>query len=217
MTEPIDDAPRLTTLDDDRWTLVDAEAALAAGDAVYWLPARWAREHLEEHVPDGGLAKLLFRIVDPDDVGRRVTEWMWVTVSGREGAWYHGHLANQPHTGTRLVEGAPVWYRAEHVVDYAGPDGEGRASAHPDVLQCARHGPSEPCFVCEHITPKGEPCGFNTALNATEQRPDAWCDACDELLDGVAGWDAVEGHPGIRLVCGGCYDALRGRHERAEP
>jgi hypothetical protein len=31
-----DDAPRLATLDDDGWALVDAEHKLAASDQLYW-------------------------------------------------------------------------------------------------------------------------------------------------------------------------------------
>lgn len=216
MTVPGDDAKRLTTLDDAGWTLVDAEAALASGDGIYWLPPRREREHLGECLPEGGLVKLVFRILDPGDPATPVTEWMWVSLTGREGAWYHGHLVSRPHTGTRLVRGTAVWYMAEHVIDFAGPEGEGLASAHPDVLHCRRHGPSDRCWVCEHITPTGAPCGFNTASNAADRRPDAWCDACDDLLEGLGSWSDVGARaPDIRLVCGACYDALRRRHERA--
>lgn len=213
----MDDAPRLATLDDDGWALVDAEARLAARERLYWLPPRWERDHLEEHVPAGGGVKLIFRVLDTARPADPATERMWVTLAGREGGWYHGHLDNVPHTRGRAVLDMPVWFRAEHVIDYAGPDGEGQASVGQDVLRCCTHGPSTACFVCAHIEPGAPPRGFNTAANAEDDRPDAWCDACDRLLDGVGGWDDVQPPPEIRLVCGGCYDALRARHERAGP
>jgi hypothetical protein len=209
-----DDAPRLATMDDDGWMLMDAEQRLAAGDRLYWIPSRWERDHLEEHVPEGGFVKLLFRIFDPAEPEYPATERMWVTLGAREGEWYHGHLANEPHTAGTAQEGMPVWFRAEHVIDYAGPGGEGQASEGKDVLQCDRHGASRPCYVCAHLVMTGERRGFNTALNAEEERPDAWCDECDRLLDGVDDWEALgDRQPEIEIVCGGCYDTLRERHE----
>jgi hypothetical protein len=110
----------------------------------------------------------------------------------------------------------PVWFRAEHVIDYTGPDGVGQASAGEDVLRCKRHGPSQPYYVCTHLDMESERRGFNMA-NDEEQRPDAWCDACNRLLEGVDDWDALgDRHPKINVVCGGCYDALRERHERRD-
>jgi hypothetical protein len=210
-----DDSPRLATLDGDGWALVDAEQRLAARDRLYWIPARWERDHLEEHVPADGYVKLIFRIADPAEPGRPATERMWVTLDARDGVWYHGHLANEPQTTGTAREGMAVWFRAEHVIDYAGPDGEGRASAAHDVLQCARHGPSPTCYVCEHIDMASAGRGFNAALNAGDERPDAWCDECDRLLERVGDWEALgDRHPKVQIVCAGCYDSLRARHER---
>ena len=212
-----DDSPRLATIDDDGWALIDAEEKFAARDGLYWIPARWERDHLEEHVPDDGYVKLIFRILDPAEPRAPATERMWVTFGAREGVWYHGHVANQPRTDGRAKEGMAVWFRPEHVIDYAGADGEGQASAGKEVLQCDRHGPSQTCYVCEHIDMASERRGFNTAVNTEEERPDAWCDECNRLLDGMGDWDALgEHHPKIRIVCAGCYDTLRSRHEGPE-
>jgi hypothetical protein len=211
-----DDSPRLATLDDDGWTLVDAEAKLAAGDQLYWLPDRWERDHLEEHVPEGGYVKLVFRILDPAESGT-VVERMWVSLDARQGHWYHGHLANEPRTAGTAQEEMPVWFRAEHVIDYAGPNGEGRASEGEDVLRCAQHGPSNVCYVCEHLDMNTEGRGFNTESNSDQERPDAWCDECARLLEGIDDWASLgDHHPKINLACGGCYDILRARHERPE-
>lgn len=207
--------PRLATLDDDGWALLDAEALYAAGERVFWLPSRWEREHLEEHVPAGGYAKLVFRIADPASPRAPATERMWVTLTGREGEHYHGHLANTPHTaGAARVE-MPVWFRAEHVIDFAGPEGEGQASEAAGLLQCGEHGTSERCFVCEHLRFDAPPQGFFTADDPEKYRPDAWCRACEALLMEAGGWETIgDRHPKIKLVCGGCYDRLRVQHGR---
>lgn len=209
------DAARLATMDDDGWSLQDAEDRLERGDGIYWLPDRWVREHLEEYVPEGGHAKLLFVIRDPDDPTNPVVERMWVELSGREGDFYHGHLANEPRTRGAACEDMAVWFRAEHVIDYAGPDGEDRASERADALRCSRHGLSHRCYVCEHLTPDSEGRGFNTA-DPDGARPDAWCDRCHEVFTRAGSWEAAEDEPKICIVCGGCYDALRQRHGRQQ-
>jgi hypothetical protein len=92
------DVPRLATIDDDGWALLNAEERFARGEDLYWIPDRWIREHLEEHVPADGHAKLLFRVMDPTMPNEPAIERMWVTFAGRFGEYYHGHLANEPQT-----------------------------------------------------------------------------------------------------------------------
>jgi hypothetical protein len=101
------DVPRLATVDDDGWSLQNAEERFDRADGLYWLPDQWIREHLEDHVPDGGFAKLLFVIHDVDDPRAPAIERMWVTFSGRVGTFYHGHLANEPYTRGAAKEGMP--------------------------------------------------------------------------------------------------------------
>lgn len=200
-------------MDDDGWFLQDVEDCLERGDGIYWLPDRWIREHLEEHVPDGGYAKLIFVIRDEDDPGEPGIERMWVTLGGREGEFYHGHVANEPRTRGSVTEGMPVWFRAEHVIDYSDAAGENKASESARTIQCARHGHSHRCYVCEHLTPDSERRGFNTA-DPNTSRPDAWCDRCHEEFIRAGSWEGAPEEPSIRIVCGGCYDALRKRHQR---
>lgn len=210
------DMPRLATLDDDGWTLLDAEEMYARGERIFWLPSRWEREHLEEHVPADGHVKLVFRILDPASPSEPMTERMWVTLTSHEGELYHGHLANEPRTvGGTAVEGMPVWFRAEHVIDYAGPDGADQASARADAaIRCDEHGTSERCWVCAHLL-EGEGKGFHAGGDPAARRPDAWCDACEQLVADVDDWETLgDRHPPIALVCGGCYDELRSRHRR---
>lgn len=206
------DVPRLATIDDDGWSLQNAEERFERADGLYWLPDRWIREHLEDHVPDGGFTKLLFVIHNVDDPRAPAIERMWVEFSGRDGKFYHGHLANVPYTPGALKEGMPVWFLAEHVIDYAGHDCENRASEQAGALQCARHGASQRCYVCEHLTLESERRGFHTGDPDTV-RADAWCDQCHEVfLRAGENWEAAERELTIHIVCGGCYDSLKQRH-----
>jgi len=211
------DSPRLATFDDDGWSLQDAEERLARGDDLYWLPDRWTREHLEEHMAQAGFVKLIFAIPDPSNPRVPAIERMWVRLTGRHGEFYHGHLANAPYTEGRVEEGMPVWFRAEHVIDFAGPNGEDQASESPEALRCQNHGPSYQCYVCKHLKFEGDARGFHTA-DPEALRPDAWCDECHAEYVRFGSWEA----PGVRepeimVVCGGCYDALKRRHTRPSP
>ena len=202
---------RLANVDDDGWTLLNAEQRLQSGDGLYWIPSRWVREHLEEHVPEGGFVKLLFRIRDPKDLSHVVTERMWVSCDSRHGDFYHGHLANEPKTAGAAVEGMPVWYLPEHVIDYSDANGESRASEGANVVRCDRHGPSQECFVCEHLG-KRSGTGFHAAEDAENPRPDAWCDDCNALIQSVSSWDDLgDRHPKLMIICGGCYDSLKAK------
>lgn len=164
-------------------------------------------------MPAGGHVKLLFIIHDLDDPSEPAIERMWVSLVSREGEHYHGHLANDPHTRGTARDGMAVWFRAEHVIDYAGPQGEQRASESAEAVRCGQHGLSRKCYVCEHLTPDSADRGFNTA-DPEIHRPDAWCDQCHEMFIRAGSWEAVEQEPRISLVCGGCYDALKKRHAR---
>lgn len=200
-------------MDDDGWSLLDAEERLAQGDNLYWLPDRWVREHLEDHVAEGGYAKLMFRVLDPNDAREPAIERMWVTLSSRDGEFYHGHLANEPDTKGTPCEGMPVWFRAEHIIDFAGPNGEDQASETADALRCERHGVSTPCYVCEHLVSDAESRGFH-APGDDKLRPDAWCDLCHKEFMRAGSWEAPgTREPRVKLVCGGCYDGLKARHQ----
>lgn len=205
--------PRLATMDDDGWTLLNAEERLARAENLYWLPDRWSREHLEEHVPENGHVKLMFLVFDPEHPKEPAIERMWVTLASREGDCYHGHLANAPHTKGKAHEGMAVWFRAEHVIDFAGPNGEAQATETAEAVRCHQHGVSLKCYVCEHLTPDSEGRGFHAA-DTEDVRPDAWCDECHQEFMRAESWEAPgTREPTIKLVCGGCYDALKVRHQ----
>lgn len=210
------EAPRLATLDDDGWTLENGEARYARGDDLYWIPPRWEREHLEDEVEAGLYAKLIF-LIQYTTAERRSDvkgERMWVEVMSRAGGLYHGHLTNEPHTkGGTAREGMAVWFRPEHVIDLIRGEGE-PASRQADVVECCTHGLSETCFVCEHLV-GAEGVGFNVADDPERLRPDAWCDACEALLQEAGDWEALgDRHPKLSILCGGCYDRTRERNKR---
>ena len=204
--------PRLATLDDDGWTLENAEHRFARSDDLYWLPSHAERLHLRE----GFSAKLIFLIRYRDETGavRIQGERMWVELTVVDGDFYHGHLDNEPHTKGTAELGMEVWFRAEHVIDFIDLERK-QASERAEVLQCASHGLSMTCYVCEHIL-SGKGVGFNFDTSGEQPRPDAWCDECDRLLDTFGGWDDVpqERHPKIEILCGGCYDAAKLRNLR---
>lgn len=68
--------------------------------------------------------------------------------------------------------------------------------------------------MCRHILlslEDREPVGFHWPANSDEDRPNAWCSACDDLERGHDGeWseDSLE-VVGISLVCGDCYDEAK--------
>jgi len=73
------------------------------------------------------------------------------------------------------------------------------------------HGLQAQTFVCQHIAQSlhsGIPVGFFWPAEQTEERPDAWCSACEKARIGAGGdWTPeVQQKLGIKLLCGSCYD-----------
>ena len=206
--------PTLAQIENDGWTLLDAESLVSRSDWLFWIPPRKAREALHRAPGCGGRAKLIFQLRDPADVEVVHIERMWVTISFRSGRYYHGHLQNTPNlVAAPLVEGAGLWFRAEHVIDSANADGEDRASQSADAVQCTTHGASVRCYVCVHLCEAEEPVSYFVADVPDDPRPDAWCAACELSVNAAGGWDEP-GAPDaqIKLLCGGCYDACLLRH-----
>lgn len=82
------------------------------------------------------------------------------------------------------------------------------------MVQCGEHGPQQETFTCEHLV-SGSGLGFNYNEEADNPRPDAWCDACEEIRRQSDGWnEESESKIKIVLLCGKCYDATRERNSR---
>jgi hypothetical protein len=78
-------------------------------------------------------------------------------------------------------------------------------------VECAHHGSCAATFVCRHLA-RGVGCGFHDA-GGDDPWPDAWCDACDEVLERDGGWtDGGEAFAKITLQCSGCYERARERN-----
>ena len=82
-------------------------------------------------------------------------------------------------------------------------------------VQCDEHGPCEAAFVCQHLA-QGEGLGFHVGYSEDEPDelfPDAWCDACDDVLEKEGEWnDTAEAYADIKLVCSSCYADIRERN-----
>lgn len=85
------------------------------------------------------------------------------------------------------------------------------------VVECPVHGPQGPAYVCRHLN-LHDPVGFVEGYDPA--RPDedpfqAWCAACDQVLQREGEWnDRSEAFAGVRMVCRGCYRAMRSLNRR---
>ncbi|MEZ5919154.1 MAG: hypothetical protein R3D66_04345 [Alphaproteobacteria bacterium] len=84
-------------------------------------------------------------------------------------------------------------------------------------IECVEHGLQPETFVCQHLVQSlqtGTLCGFWCAEDPDNPRPDAWCNACEELVNRTGGWnDESESFAGVKLLCGKCYDRVKALNE----
>ena len=87
---------------------------------------------------------------------------------------------------------------------------------HDRLVECSEHGPQQATFVCRHLADSlrsGTRVGYVAAEPTSEDpRPDAWCWACEAMTVRAGGeWnDRTDAALGVTLLCGACYDRLRG-------
>ena len=81
-----------------------------------------------------------------------------------------------------------------------------------DSIECPEHGSAAATLVCRHLF-TGERLGFNVGPDPEAPDalwPDAWCDACEEVLSREGEWsDAAVAHADFGLLCAGCYQRVR--------
>jgi hypothetical protein len=87
------------------------------------------------------------------------------------------------------------------------------------TISCGEHDKGHATYVCEHLL-RGSGLGFHCGFDpedADDPCPDAWCDACEEELDGGDDWlSAPDAAARIRLLCDRCYEVVRRRNWRED-
>ncbi|MCB9583408.1 MAG: hypothetical protein H6717_40625 [Polyangiaceae bacterium] len=75
-------------------------------------------------------------------------------------------------------------------------------------IECAEHGDQDGTFVCIHLV-AGVGQGFHHGYDDDDPDamfPDAWCDACEAVLEEEDGWtERLKAAMDIQLLCAGCY------------
>jgi len=81
-------------------------------------------------------------------------------------------------------------------------------------VNCTDHGIQEETFVCQHIVKgleENQPYGFHYPAESDEERPNAWCSSCNDLVK-AKNWewtDSVLEVAQVKLLCGACYDIAK--------
>ena len=81
------------------------------------------------------------------------------------------------------------------------------------AIHCERHGVSAYCLICRHLR---EQSGLKYwAIQPEPGQPaQAWCEACDAVLDEEQGWsDRADAQADWKLHCTGCYEETLARHQ----
>ncbi len=79
---------------------------------------------------------------------------------------------------------------------------------------CGKHGETPATFMCQHLT-NGVGCGFHCSTAKKSPWPDAWCAACEVVLNRERRWnDAAAAFANIKLLCTHCYDAAKARNSQ---
>ncbi len=81
-------------------------------------------------------------------------------------------------------------------------------------VNCSVHGSQDETFVCQHIVQgleQKKALGFHWPADSTEDRPNAWCSMCNELVK-AQNWEWTEEvleTAQVTLLCGACYDEAK--------
>jgi hypothetical protein len=77
-------------------------------------------------------------------------------------------------------------------------------------VECAGHGPQQATFVRHHLVHSLRDAIPRDFWAADEPRPDAWCAACEVLVNEAGEWDDEdEVFTGNKVLCGACHDQVK--------
>lgn len=86
-------------------------------------------------------------------------------------------------------------------------------ASHPLAIHCKRHGVTAYCLICQHLRSE-EGLGYFAIAPEPEEPAQAWCEACDRVLEAERGWsDRADAKADWKLYCTGCYEETLARHE----
>lgn len=82
-------------------------------------------------------------------------------------------------------------------------------------IQCGTHGSVGGAFICVHLlNDQHAPLGFNEPEVDPGEEPQAWCDACDALVERDGEWNEEnEKFADIKLVCEFCFARIKALHD----
>ena len=87
------------------------------------------------------------------------------------------------------------------------------AASHPLAIHCVRHGITPYCVICRHLR-EGFGLGYFAIIPEAEEPAQAWCEACDNVLEAERGWsDRADAQADWKLYCTGCYAETLARHQ----
>ncbi len=83
-----------------------------------------------------------------------------------------------------------------------------------ETVQCAVHGEQERTTVCQHIVRSldtQQAVGFHWPAETTQNRPDAWCHECHQVMLAEGGeWtEEAMAFVQVQVLCGSCYDRAK--------
>jgi molybdenum cofactor biosynthesis enzyme MoaA len=82
------------------------------------------------------------------------------------------------------------------------------------TVHCARHGDRREAFICDHLLSGTRQVFFIDSDDVANPHPDAWCLKCERIRLAHGGkWNETsEALIKVRLVCGDCYEEIKGKN-----
>jgi hypothetical protein len=85
--------------------------------------------------------------------------------------------------------------------------------SHPLAIHCARHGVTPFCLICRHLG-EGSGLGYFAIKPEADEPAQAWCEACDRVLEAERGWsDRADAAADWKVYCTSCYKEALARHQ----